>query len=110
MLHLVKEQKMKAYSVANYSINDPDTYMQYIRNVRETLVPYGGRTIIADHQHDTKEGQPAPVVVAVEFPSMEKAQEWYQSDAYRKIVDFRRNSCTGWVTLCAGFSLPEVTP
>ena len=34
-------------------------------------------------------------MVVIEFPSMERAQAWYRSDAYQAIVNLRLESSAG---------------
>jgi len=88
---------MSAYVIGNYNINDIETYMKYTKSVRDTLIKYEGKTLIADHEFIKKEGQPLQFIVAVELKSIEDAEKWYNSEDYRKIINSRKESTTGWV-------------
>ena len=79
---------------------------EYIKQVSRTIVTYGGKTLVASHDHTPLEGAPAQIVVVVMFDNCEKACEWYHSDDYQQIIDLRKNSSEGWVTLCNEFIVP----
>jgi uncharacterized protein (DUF1330 family) len=91
---------MSAYVVGHYSIHNIDIYIKYIQNVRMTIEAFKGKTLFADHEHCVLEGTPMQIVVAVEFESKEIALQWYNSEQYQSIVHYRKESTTGWVTIC----------
>lgn len=94
---------MSVFSVANYTITDPDLYMKYVENVGKSVVKFGGKTIVADHDLTPLEGISMDVIIIVQFESKEILLEWYNSESYQKIIDFRKNSTKGWVTICKEF-------
>lgn len=76
---------MAAYLIAEVETTNPDLMAQYRELVLPTLASFGGRFIVRGGHTETKEGdwQPQRLVV-IEFPSMEQARAWYDSDAYRE--------------------------
>jgi uncharacterized protein (DUF1330 family) len=98
--------QMKGYIVGNYSVTDEASYLNYIRGVGAVVARYGGRTLVADHELDVKEGEPKSIVVLVEFDSAEKANTFYNSPEYRAVIDFRKNGTNGWVAIAREFIPP----
>lgn len=98
---------MSAYFTASYQIDDPDMYQQYIAGVMPTLANYKVKPLVAGHEHKAVEGTPNPVVVILEFESMDEAESWYNSDEYQKVLPLRLNSTSkGWATLSKQFVMP----
>jgi uncharacterized protein (DUF1330 family) len=53
--------------------------------VPATLAKYGGRFLVRGGAHRAVEGDWKPNrLVVLEFPSMEQAQRWYDSEEYRE--------------------------
>jgi uncharacterized protein (DUF1330 family) len=58
---------------------------EYRKQVPATLAKYGGRFIVRGGAHQTVEGDWKPNrLVVLEFPSMEQARRWYDSEEYRE--------------------------
>ena len=76
---------MAAYVIADVTVTDPSTMEEYRRLVPATLAPYGGRFVVRGGAHRTVEGDWKPNrLVVLEFPSMEHARRWYDSEEYRE--------------------------
>lgn len=51
---------------------------------------YGGRYVVIGGPFETKEGTVQPTFpVMIEFPTIEKANEWYHSDEYSALKELR---------------------
>ena len=75
---------MSAYLLAEIEITNPDGYKQYTATVPATIAKYGGRFLVRGGAHQTIEGEWKPSrLVVIEFPSMEQARRWYDSEEYR---------------------------
>jgi uncharacterized protein (DUF1330 family) len=75
---------MAAYVIANVDVKDAALFEQYRKQVPETLARHGGRYVVRGGEHETLEGDWTPTrLVVLEFPSMEQARGWYESDDYR---------------------------
>jgi len=73
-----------AYYVAEFQPTD-----------REAIkpVPYGGRFIVRGGEPDIKEGFGAQGrLVIIEFDSLKRAQDWYNSAEYQKIIPIRHRA------------------
>ena len=90
-------------------VNDAKMYREYASKVGPTAVPYGGK-ILAANDAEFREGTPpyARTIVG-EFPSLEAARSWYESEPYQAILRLRLNSTTGTLVMVEGFSLPPAT-
>ena len=74
---------MAAYVVVDVTVREPDRYPEYVRQVPDTLLPYGGRFIVRGGPTETVEGDWSPRrLVIIEFPSLELAKAWYDSPEY----------------------------
>jgi uncharacterized protein (DUF1330 family) len=84
-----------AYYVAEVDVHNMDTYKTYASQVTATLAPYGGQYLAAGGRTQGVEGTLPPNRVAIlQFPSMDKAQAWYNSPEYGKIKPIRHSAAT----------------
>jgi uncharacterized protein (DUF1330 family) len=63
----------------NYPSLDPATFQ-----------PFGGRYVIHFGKALTFDGEPPSQIVAIAFDSMDKAQAWHASDAFKKTYDVNK--------------------
>ena len=84
---------MKAYVIVEVSITDKIIYEEYKKLTPAAVAAFGGQFIVRGGRTETLEGdwQPERMVV-VEFPSVEKAKEWWSSDEYSKAKAIRQQS------------------
>ena len=76
---------MAAYIIVDLTVTDLPTMEEYRKRVPATLAKYGGRFLVRGGAHQTVEGDWKPNrVVVLEFPSMEQAKRWYDSEEYRE--------------------------
>ena len=76
---------MPAYIIADVTVTDPAAMEEYRKLVPATLAKYGGRFVVRGGAHQTVEGDWKPNrLVVLEFPSLEQAKRWYDSDEYRE--------------------------
>ena len=75
---------MPAYVVVDLDVTNPDIFDQYRQLVPDTIAKYSGKYLIRGGKYTTLEGtwQPSRLVV-IEFPSIEQARKWYDSEEYR---------------------------
>ena len=101
---------MAAYLIAGNDVTDPESMQKYIEGVGPTLEPYGAE-LLAPMPEDLvmggkvvhREGDFKPSrVVVVKFPSMEKAQAWYDSPEYQAVVGFRLAGSEGSLFIAEG--------
>ncbi len=81
---------MPAYFIVDVEVTDPAGFEEYRQLVPGTVQKYGGRFLVRGGAVETLEGdwQPKRVVV-LEFPSLEQAKRWYNSEDYRDPKELR---------------------
>jgi uncharacterized protein (DUF1330 family) len=81
---------MAAYIVVQVDVHDPVAYEEYRKGVLATLAPYDGKFLVRGGKWETIEGDWNPGrFVILEFPTVERAKEWYSSPEYAAILGIR---------------------
>ena len=97
---------MPAYVIAQFDVNDIDMYYQYASKIGPTIQGFGGK-ILAANDAEVREGAiPHLRTIVGEFPSLDQARAWYESDAYQAIIDLRKDSTTGHLFMVEGLTMP----
>jgi uncharacterized protein (DUF1330 family) len=92
-----------AYVIANINIEDPVRYEDYKRMVPGTLAAFGGRFIVRGGNVEVLEGNWRPGrLVLIEFPSVERARAWWDSDGYAEARALRQATSTGTLLILEG--------
>jgi uncharacterized protein (DUF1330 family) len=93
---------MKAYVVNEITISNPALYKTYVDQMPQTLLPFGG-VFLARGTPEAIAGEiPSPRVVLLEFPSLENAKAWRDSEAYTEILKIRNRASTSRVYVIEG--------
>jgi len=79
----------RAYVLAEPDVTDPATFQKYAASVPGTLALYGGHYLARNGQVIPEEGEAPKRSVIIEFDSLKKAQDWYNSPEYNKIKPIR---------------------
>jgi uncharacterized protein (DUF1330 family) len=81
---------MPAYVIAGNNVIDAETMREYAALVPATLEQFGGQFLVRGGQVDVVEGEwETQRVVVIEFPSLDRARDWYHSEAYQAIIQKR---------------------
>lgn len=80
-----------AYYVAEVDVHDLEAYKtKYVPYVAATLAPFGGHYLAAGGRSEAVEGSPPAKRIAIlQFPSVDKARDWYNSAEYGKLKAVR---------------------
>jgi uncharacterized protein (DUF1330 family) len=74
---------MSAYVVVDLEILDPAGFEEYKKLVVPIIGNYDGKYIVAGGALETLEGDWNPKrIVVIEFPSMQRAREWFNCEEY----------------------------
>ncbi len=94
---------MSAYLIVQVEVTDPAVYDDYRKMVPPSLAAYDGKFVVRGGACETLEGswQPKRVVV-LEFPSMERARQWWASDEYRAAKAIRQRAARTEMILVEG--------
>ncbi|MBN4049476.1 DUF1330 domain-containing protein [bacterium AH-315-N03] len=82
---------MSALMIARVTIKNPEKFQEYIAKTRELAATFGAKLLHrgkADRAL-TGESNDHDLTIIVSFPSLEKIDEWYASDAYRPLMALR---------------------
>ncbi len=75
---------MPAFVIVEIEVRDPEAYETYRSLVPSSLDAYGGQFIARGGATENLEGDWAPErIVVLEFPSLERARQWWASPEYR---------------------------
>ena len=96
---------MKAYIVVDVNITNPTLYEDYKKLTPASLVPFDGKFIVRGGVAETLEGewQPGRFVI-IEFPSKQKAKEWWDSALYAPAKALRQATSKTNMILVEGAS------
>jgi len=94
---------MAAYIMVDVTVHDPVRYEEYKKMAAAAVATYGGRYIARGGATKALEGEWQPGrVVLLEFPSSERAYEWWDSAEYRPARDLRQSIATTQMVLVEG--------
>ena len=94
---------MAVYLMGEIEVTDPRTYEDYRKQVVAVVTRYGGRFIVRGGKVEPLEGGWSPKrVVALEFPSMEQARNFYRSPEYAPLIALRQKASRGKLILVEG--------
>ena len=96
---------MPAYFIVDNEVIDPVGFEEYRKQVSGTVEKYGGKFLVRGGQAQTLEGDWKPKrIVVTEFPNIEQARRWYDSEEYRALKTLRLRTARGSVVLVEGVS------
>ena len=84
---------MPAYVIVEVSIHDPEAYEEYKKLTPAAIAAYNGRFIVRGGATTTLEGGWNPErVVVLEFPTIEQANIWLNSEIYTNAKVIRQRA------------------
>ncbi len=85
---------MTAYVISEVTIVDAALADAYRALAQDAIARYGGRYVVRGGAVEVVEGEwPAEQrLVVVEFPSMDRAREWYHSPEYAEALKLREQA------------------
>lgn len=94
---------MAAYVLVHIDVKDPEAYAAYKEMAPLSIAKYGGRYIVRGPAPEVLEGTWEPKrLVLLEFPSVERAREWWHSPEYAPAKARRQSASTGDMVLLPG--------
>ena len=95
---------MPAYIIARVDIRDRDKYREYMRHTPRMIAKFGGRFIARGGEVVTLEGpEEKRRIVLIEFPSLERAKAFFESDDYKAIKKKREGAGEGQFLAVDGY-------
>ena len=94
---------MPAYVVTEIEVHDTVRYENYKKMSTESVQAFGGRFVVRGGKVQTLEGTWSPKrFVVVEFPTVERAKEWWSSKEYAPAKKLRNETATSQMILVEG--------
>jgi uncharacterized protein (DUF1330 family) len=84
---------MPAYVIVEVTIHDIKEYEEYKKLTPEAIAAFNGKFIVRGGKTKTLEGDWNPErLVVLEFPTVERADEWWNSELYAKAKTIRQRA------------------
>ncbi|HEY2073648.1 MAG TPA: DUF1330 domain-containing protein [Gaiellaceae bacterium] len=84
---------MPAYVIVETDIHDPEQYERYRKASPGAVAAGGGRFVARGGELAVLEGDWNPSrIVILEFPNLETAKRWYESDEYQEAKKLREGA------------------
>jgi uncharacterized protein (DUF1330 family) len=94
---------MAVYVIASLTIKDAGRFEDYKRTVMPSMENYGGRFVARGGPIHVLEGAwPRERLIIAEFPSMERAQQWWDSPEYAKPKALRQATADSELVIVQG--------
>ena len=94
---------MPAYVIVEIEIVDPVGYGEYKKQAAAIVHQHGGKYIVRGGRTEVLEGDWNPKrIVVLEFPTMERAKQWLNSEEYREPCKMRHRTAKTNMILVEG--------
>jgi len=95
---------MAAYVIVEVSIIDHSEYEEYKKLTPAAIAAYDGKFVVRGAKTESLEGNWEPErIVVLEFPSVERAKEWWSSPEYSTAKEIRQRSATTKMLVVEGY-------
>jgi uncharacterized protein (DUF1330 family) len=99
---------MKTYVISECEVLNQDLANKYGKLAAASIEKYGGQFLAQMAKPDVIEGEPTKQqIVIVEFPSLERAREWYGSPDYAEALKLREKALERRLMSVEGVASPE---
>jgi uncharacterized protein (DUF1330 family) len=86
---------MPAYVIVETDVSDPEQYELYKDAAPASIAAHGGRYVVRGGEQSVLEGDWNPKrLVVLEFPDLETAKRWYESEGYGEARKLREGAAT----------------
>ena len=99
---------MSAYVIVEVTIHNQEEYEEYKKLTPVSIAAYDGRFVVRGAKTESLEGDWNPErIVVLQFPTIERAKEWYHSKEYAAAKNIRHQNATSKMLLVQGFEPPK---
>jgi len=100
---------MAAYALVEIEVTEPETYARYREIAPAIVAAFDGKYLMRGGVTETVEGtwQPKRLVI-LEFPSMQRLHEFYDSPEYAEAKLMRQRSTKTTFVFCEGLASPGI--
>ena len=72
----------KGYLIANIRVHDNEIFEKFKAMSGPVITQYGGKLLVRNPNPDRREGDLTGLVIVLEFPNIEMAKTFYESNEY----------------------------
>lgn len=95
---------MAAYVYVELTITDPEGFREYVQKAPVSIEKYGGRYLLRGRLEQDLEGKwPSQILVVLEFPSVQQANEWWNSKEYSEAKEIRHKTANSKMSIFESF-------
>lgn len=94
------ENQKPAFFIFDAKVTDKEVLAPYLAKAEATFKAFGGKMLIQGGALEVYEGSaPQGIIVILQFDSMQKAKDWYESVDYQAILPYRLAGAqtNGWL-------------
>jgi uncharacterized protein (DUF1330 family) len=103
MLPLHKFSVMPAFVIVEITVHDREEIVEYQKQTPAVIAAFGGKFIVRGGKTTTLEGGWTPErIVVIEFPTVEKANEWWNSEMYSPVKAIRQRAANTKMIIIEG--------
>jgi uncharacterized protein (DUF1330 family) len=96
---------MPAFVIIELSIHDKEGIVEYQKLAPATIAQYDGKFVVRGGQTTSLEGNWNPQrIVVIEFPSVQRAKEWWDSEMYSKAKALRQKFADTKMIIVEGYN------
>lgn len=86
---------MPAFVIVEIAIHDHEKYEDYKKLTPAAVAAFDGRFVVRGAQTESLEGDWNPErIVVLEFPSVDRAKEWWNSEIYTVAKNIRQSAAS----------------
>ena len=94
---------MPAYVIVDVKISNHEDYEEYKKLTPASITAYDGKFIVRGGKTETLEGDWDPErIVVLEFPTVERAKEWWASEMYAPAKQIRQRTASTQMIVVEG--------
>ncbi|MCA3147649.1 MAG: DUF1330 domain-containing protein [Burkholderiales bacterium] len=93
---------MSAYLIFNVDVKKPQQYEVYRKWSSLAIKAYDAKVLVRGGATTSLEGQPPHRIVILQFPSVEKAQAFYDSPQYKRARNAREGAALANIFIVQG--------
>ena len=94
---------MPGYVIAQINMTNKEGFKVYAEQVPETIKQFGGKYVVRAGEYTSMECKlDYTRNVIIEFPTYEKALEWYNSYLYKPVKELRQKNSEGNLIIIKG--------
>ena len=86
------QAKPPAYTIAEIEVTDQATYQEYMKGTSVQVPAAGGRFIVRGGRTFVVNGAPPKRIAVIQWENFEKAQAFFDSEAYKQLIPMRDKS------------------